>query len=253
MSSACEELGFFETDTAYRFRYFDKPLIGFSVNFKVKAKNDAHIGLSAGPQDKPAMYEIVIGGWRNTKSVIRRAKHSELRVEASTPGILSPNEFREFWISYNNGVIRVGKEGDQEAFMEWTDPDPLPVKYLGYSTGWGSDGQFVFCMDDPIAECKPLVFSTDTTYQYRYLASSSPITRVDFKQGHDNVEASTPGILSPNEFRGFWITYNNGVTRVGREGHAPFMVWPDPNRLPVNNIGYSTGWGSNGEFKFCQD
>ena len=95
------------------------------------------------------MYEVVIGGWSNTKSVIRRAKQSQQKVEASTPSIVSPTEFRGFWITYNNGVIKVGKEG-QEAFMEWIDPNPLPVNNMGYSTGWGSNGEFKFCVDEPV-------------------------------------------------------------------------------------------------------
>ena len=93
------------------------------------------------------MYEIVIGGWGNTQSVIRRSKQGNTKIEASTPSILSPTEFRGFWITYNNGVIKVGKEG-QAAFMEWTDPTPLPVNNIGYSTGWGSNGQFEFCVEE---------------------------------------------------------------------------------------------------------
>ncbi|XP_077978612.1 uncharacterized protein LOC144434040 isoform X2 [Glandiceps talaboti] len=290
----CEALGFFHTDTTYQYRYINHRLtspIGSRVDVKVKAMNDVHIALSAGPQDMPALYEIVIGGWANTQSVIRRRKQGDHKAVASTPGILSPNEFRGFWITYNNGVIKVGKEG-QEAFMEWTDPKPLPVNNMGYSTGWGSTGEFAFCVDDPIVECSNLKqFSTDTTYLYRYLASSSPIARLDFKvkarndahialsagpqdmsnlyeiviggwantqsvirrskQGDHKAVAGTPDILSPNEFRGFWIIYNNGVIKVGKEGQAAFMEWTDPTPLPVNNMGYSTGWGSNGEFQFC--
>ncbi|XP_077978663.1 uncharacterized protein LOC144434081 [Glandiceps talaboti] len=289
----CTNLKEFSTDTTYQYRYLASSSPVTRVDFKAKAKNDVHIALSDGPEDKPALYEIVIGGWGNTQSVIRRSKQGNTKIEASTPSILSPTEFRGFWITYNNGVIKVGKEG-QAAFMEWTDPTPLPVNNIGYSTGWGSNGEFKFCVDEPVQECTNLKeFSTDTTYQYRYLASSSPVTRVDFKakanndvhialsdgpedkpalyeiviggwgntqsvirrskQGNTKVEASTPSILSPTEFRGFWITYNNGVIKVGKEGHAAFMEWTDPTPLPVNNIGYSTGWGSNGEFKFCVD
>ncbi|XP_077978786.1 uncharacterized protein LOC144434206 [Glandiceps talaboti] len=289
----CTNLKEFSTDTTYQYRYLASSSPVTRVDFKAKAKNDVHIALSDGPEDKPALYEIVIGGWGNTQSVIRRSKQGNTKIEASTPSILSPTEFRGFWITYNNGVIKVGKEG-QAAFMEWTDPTPLPVNNIGYSTGWGSNGEFKFCVDEPVQECTNLKeFSTDTTYQYRYLASSSPVTRVDFKakakndvhialsdgpedkpalyeiviggwgntqsvirrskQGNTKIEASTPSILSPTEFRGFWITYNNGVIKVGKEGQAAFMEWTDPTPLPVNNIGYSTGWGSNGEFKFCVD
>ena len=56
------------------------------------------------------------------------------------------NEWRGFWITYNmnTGKMDVGKEA-QAAFMTYTDPNPLEVKYVGYSTGFGSEGKFRFC------------------------------------------------------------------------------------------------------------
>ena len=67
-------------------------------------------------------------------------------VVESTPSILNENEWRGFWITYNmnTGMMDVGKEA-QAAFMTYTDPDPLEVKYVGYSTGFGSEGIFRFC------------------------------------------------------------------------------------------------------------
>ena len=42
--------------------------------FEVQASNDVHIGLSPIAGDADPMYEIVIGGWGNAQSVIRRCK-----------------------------------------------------------------------------------------------------------------------------------------------------------------------------------
>ncbi|XP_077996703.1 C3 and PZP-like alpha-2-macroglobulin domain-containing protein 8 [Glandiceps talaboti] len=137
----------FSTNTTYLYRYLASSSPITRVDFKAKAKNDVRIALSAGPQDKPALYEIGIGGSMNSKSFIRRSKGGQNCVFANTPSILSPNEFRGFWITYNNSVIKVGKEG-HAAFMEWTDPNPLPVNNIGYSTGWGSNGEFEFCVDE---------------------------------------------------------------------------------------------------------
>ena len=41
------------------------------VVFKVRACNDAHVALSSSTNLDRDMYEIVIGGWSNSKSVIR--------------------------------------------------------------------------------------------------------------------------------------------------------------------------------------
>ncbi|XP_077862274.1 macrophage mannose receptor 1-like [Saccoglossus kowalevskii] len=108
------------------------------------ATNDAHVALSEDQNDAGAFYEIVIGGWDNTQSVIRRCAQCANLVEVSTPGILVANKWRGFWITWRDGIIKVGKE-DENAFMEWTDPSPLPVNYAGYSTGRGSEGEFKFC------------------------------------------------------------------------------------------------------------
>lgn len=45
--------------------------------FYVKANNDAHVGLfqNAGSHTLDKCYEIVISGWGNTKSVIRKVEN----------------------------------------------------------------------------------------------------------------------------------------------------------------------------------
>ena len=63
-----------------------------------------------------------IGGSSGSKSVIR-ACHSddctEWFGEYNEPGIVNKNEFRPFWIEYIEGVVRVGKGGQQTAFSQW--------------------------------------------------------------------------------------------------------------------------------------
>ena len=69
-------------------------------------------------------------------------------------GMVSPDQFRSFWISFSpEGSIAVGRAGEG-AFMEYSDPPgndlyraptPIDVKYIGFSTGWGSTGEFRFC------------------------------------------------------------------------------------------------------------
>ena len=56
--------------------------------------------------DSENMYEIFIGCWGGGESGIRRGRGDDvLRVE--TPDILSPDEFRSFWIKINRGVVKV--------------------------------------------------------------------------------------------------------------------------------------------------
>ncbi|KAI8513766.1 hypothetical protein Bbelb_080900 [Branchiostoma belcheri] len=132
------------TDTTYRYRWDLQGIAASPLTFEARASNDVRIGLSAEDQDLDYMYEIVIGGDGNTRSFIRRDVGDRL-VEVSTPGILSGTESRGFWIAWSgDGTVSVGKEGRLTPFMQWTDPHPLPVNYVGYTTAYGSAGDFKF-------------------------------------------------------------------------------------------------------------
>ncbi|KAI8484227.1 hypothetical protein Bbelb_380120 [Branchiostoma belcheri] len=134
------------TDTVYRYRWELRRLAGSRFTFKVQADHNVHVALSAQGRDLDDMYEIVIGGWGNAWSVIRRSKQGYNYANVWTPGINYPTEYRTFWITWSSdGTIAVGKGGETQPFMQWTDPDPLPIAYAGYSTGWGSTGRWKFC------------------------------------------------------------------------------------------------------------
>ncbi|KAI8513804.1 hypothetical protein Bbelb_081280 [Branchiostoma belcheri] len=140
------------TDTMYRYRWEQRRLAGSRFTFAVQADNDAHVALSAQRPDLDDMYEIVIGGWANLWSVIRRSKQGKHCASALTLGINSPTKYRTFWITWSSdGTIAVGKGGKTQPFMQWRDPDPLPIAYAGYSTGWGSTGRWKFCHNAHIA------------------------------------------------------------------------------------------------------
>ncbi|XP_078667263.1 uncharacterized protein LOC144909086 [Branchiostoma floridae x Branchiostoma belcheri] len=134
------------TDTTYRYRWHFPKLPRNRITFQVSANNDAHIALSPVNNDVADMYEIVIGGWTNTRSVIRRAPQGQSLTIVGTPAINSPSVYRTFWINWaSDGTISVGKGGVAAPFMSWRDPNPIRVSYAGYSTGFGSTGRWKFC------------------------------------------------------------------------------------------------------------
>ncbi|XP_033110354.1 adhesion G protein-coupled receptor E3-like [Anneissia japonica] len=137
----------YETNDQYIYQYNLPRIQSFAYppfEFSVKAQNDVHIALSAQDTDLDPLYEIVIGGWGNTKSTIRRCKLCKGLVYFQSSGFLDPNDYRRFWIQFVDGNIAVGYIGEV-AFMTYNDPNPLDVNYVGYSTGWGSCGSFQFC------------------------------------------------------------------------------------------------------------
>ncbi|XP_075223130.1 neuronal acetylcholine receptor subunit eat-2-like [Lycorma delicatula] len=107
------------------------------MRFLVQARSDAHVILSVTDslEDTLPVYEVVLGGGKNTFSAIRRSKRSLTKSSVMTADLLSSSELRGFWIHISKeGLIEVGKEGEDDPFVYWQDTDPLPIKYFGFST-----------------------------------------------------------------------------------------------------------------------
>ena len=92
------------------------------------------------------MYEIVIGGWGNSQSVIRRGSQGSTKDLKSTKDILKSTEDRPFWADAKDGFVRLGTGNiiGSNIVLEWKDNLPLDVNYVGFMTGWGSTGVWKF-------------------------------------------------------------------------------------------------------------
>ena len=92
------------------------------------------------------MYEIVIGGWANSQSVIRRGSQGSNKDLKATLNILKSNEDRSFWADAKDGLVRLGKGKviGYDIVMKWQDNQPLDPSYVGFMTGWGSTGIWKF-------------------------------------------------------------------------------------------------------------
>ncbi|XP_044734516.1 uncharacterized protein LOC123296873 isoform X3 [Chrysoperla carnea] len=127
-----------ETEDKLEYNFY--PVTSGSLTFKIRAPHDAHVALTSGPAESDPMYEIFIGGWNNTKSVIRKNRTKPDVAEAETPDVLNGEEFRGFWIRWSGGTIEAGHEGDSSPFLSYTDPEPAAIGYFGLCTGWGASG-----------------------------------------------------------------------------------------------------------------
>ena len=96
-----------------------------SISLYIKARNDAHILIN----DR---YEIVLGGWSNTKSVIRDGIQNSSICEANT-AILDENNFKNFNISIKNNTLKV-----QNLMGVKIDEDE--INSVKIHTGYGSEG-----------------------------------------------------------------------------------------------------------------
>jgi len=83
---------------SYQFSGFDKiykkvkyDIYAYDFSFSVRAMNDVHVGLfpNSDYDLNENMYEIVIGGDSNTRSVIRRGENTEEKVHVDTLAIVN--------------------------------------------------------------------------------------------------------------------------------------------------------------------
>ncbi|KAL1022981.1 hypothetical protein UPYG_G00035010 [Umbra pygmaea] len=133
------------TPNKYEYQYVKKPAKMTHFEVAVKTHNDAHFTLSPSPHDSAEMLEIVLGGRQNTRTWISVGKMGEPVVSAPTPSILSWDEFRSFWISWKGGVVQVGhgsQPSNESVIVQWSGSVPGQVRHIGFSTGWGSVGEF---------------------------------------------------------------------------------------------------------------
>jgi hypothetical protein len=174
--SACDVI---HTTDQYSYLFLSEPLGDEkSVQFTVKASNDAHIGFfdtqehgidphtvnrdaddctddctdgSVYTIDTGAQYEIVLSGWGGTQSVIRESAQGDNQVQLDTTGYLSADEFRQFWASAANGLIRLGTGSivGSHTFLTFMDTnDFVNPNWAGVATGWGSEGDWVVCIPE---------------------------------------------------------------------------------------------------------
>ena len=117
--------------------------------FHVRACRDAHVIMSSlyGHGDNNS-YEVVIGAGDNQQTIIREAKLGWTVSQKDTPEVLSCEQTRAFWVSFDGGRIRVGSGAEvyRQQMVHWNDPSASPhdVTAVSVSTGWGTSGEWTF-------------------------------------------------------------------------------------------------------------
>lgn len=115
----------------------DEPGKG-TFKFTATASSDIHIAIAELPNAMDPMYEIVIGGWNNLKSVVRRKSQGPAIYETGKK-ILTPGAATDFWVSVDKdrGMLSVGTgtEVGKNAFIQCADPNFLGnVFYIALSS-----------------------------------------------------------------------------------------------------------------------
>lgn len=72
-----------EFDTPDKLDYKFGPVAEGSVKFDFRGPHNCHVCLTRSPAEVDPIYEIMIGGWENTQSVIRYCKQKPEKVVQS--------------------------------------------------------------------------------------------------------------------------------------------------------------------------
>eukprot|EP00004_Rigifila_ramosa_P007219 TRINITY_DN1815_c1_g1_i3.p1 TRINITY_DN1815_c1_g1~~TRINITY_DN1815_c1_g1_i3.p1 ORF type:complete len:914 (-),score=135.87 TRINITY_DN1815_c1_g1_i3:315-3056(-) len=109
-----------------------------SVAFQCRTANDITVGFhpvvashlfsQEGRTDMAVDYEVVIGGWMNTKTAIRKngiLRTSSTKADTESAVIQSKTQFSKYWVNIADGLVTIGK-GDlgEDPFLSWQDPEP---------------------------------------------------------------------------------------------------------------------------------
>ncbi|MBI3072203.1 MAG: hypothetical protein HYY84_08790 [Deltaproteobacteria bacterium] len=123
-----------------------------AVLFRAEAQNDIHIGFSERTETRSPMYEVVIGGWGNTKSVCRRRSQgdqfAEARVSIPSRTISPPGRGPgvDWWVSVDKATKKIsvgrGTAVGTGTMFECTDGNFLSnLRYFSLSS-WNSSIRF---------------------------------------------------------------------------------------------------------------
>ena len=94
------------------------------ITFSVKACNDANLILHTSGKRRwrkgANMLQIVLGGWRNRKSVIRKGRRRRVVARRNhRRGLLHCNRARHFYITWARGHIRVGRTRSRRPLLSY--------------------------------------------------------------------------------------------------------------------------------------
>ncbi|XP_060828541.1 uncharacterized protein LOC132913902 isoform X1 [Bombus pascuorum] len=129
------------TPDSIEYRYF--PITKSRLRLSMQAAHDARISLRTHLGGDSNVYEIIIGGWRNTMSAIKRNNQEQDVAEAETRNILNAQYMFNIWIQWCcDGTLKIGRQNG-DVFLAYKDRNPFVINYIGVSTAWGATGEFL--------------------------------------------------------------------------------------------------------------
>lgn len=138
-----------EITTTDNLQYTYRPIPLGALHVEVRAPSNAHIALTSAKHETEPMYEILLGGWDNSASVIRYNRQKPDKARVDTPSLLTNNDFSRFVVEWKHGHLKVKKNGS--VLIDWQDPNPFGISHYGVRTAWGAQGHWKIKTLDPRA------------------------------------------------------------------------------------------------------
>jgi hypothetical protein len=120
------------SSTNYNYTLITPEMLNNSFELNVKAPNDIHINIT----NVNVEYEVVLGGWNNTKSVIK--ENGREIVILNQTGVADGNNYNNFQIKINDDVLSVIK--NNELLMSTKIQNNFDIKNIYFKTASGSVG-----------------------------------------------------------------------------------------------------------------
>jgi hypothetical protein len=243
------------TMSDYRYDYSWFQPLNFYVEFEVRTCSDGHILLGTYLFDETNGYEIVLGGYDNTKSDIRRGSHGPILLQVDTPDIMNCDEFLSFWVRWGNSSLEIGSGRlDEHVIMRLSDPQQPAIKSLSVSSWITAPAEYHFpqtsmysarayttasqgyqTVHRSLLDARETVFKVRSasdakvallsvpgsfkapSYEITIGAEQNTLTVLRCRSFSGDVvfDVDTAGILSVEELRPFWISWVNGTVSFG--------------------------------------
>jgi hypothetical protein len=134
------------TDNDYRYNYgWILPVYNY-LAFKVRTCNDAHVLLSSSVDlTATVSYEVVLGGYDNLYSDIRRGPQGAILSQAYTPNIMNCNELLPVWIQWENQILEVGVGSlGAHTILRLDAPEVSSIQSASVTSWYSASGEYQF-------------------------------------------------------------------------------------------------------------
>ncbi|KAK6169771.1 hypothetical protein SNE40_020760 [Patella caerulea] len=112
----------------------------------MKGRQDAIIGLFESTNISSLVFELLIGGFHNSRTGVRVATWANFKTSSSDGQfLLNHNQYTSLWIKWRSSTVylKPGTMDNNGPVLKWTRDDIVSVRYMAFRTGTTSAVKYV--------------------------------------------------------------------------------------------------------------